>query len=477
MHNVVMSPKTRTRAAWTAALTAAWLLGGQGACRRSGEPVSHADRPLVLVASGDTAGWIVPCGCAANQSGGLPRRGSYLEQLGHRADVVYLDVGGAPSGTPDYDRVKFEAILRGEAAMGVAAHNVGAAEAELGAEQLRRLAGETGVPLISANIVGADGQPIFPTHHAVTAGGRRILVIGVLDPPLAPDGLQTIEPRRAILETRERVGRRWDFVVVLAYLAEPRLRELASQLPEVDFVIGGPTGQAIAPELLGPTMLAAATSKGRFLVEIELPGRDPAGSPALAKPASARVVELDERWTDHPRQHENLREFYRVLADLDLAAGQTSFGSSLGAGWPDTYRLAGTDSCRSCHAGDCTAWDASGHARAWDTLAETGAHVDSYCQQCHTTGFGLPGGFNSARRSVNRANVGCESCHGPSHQHVENPLAPTAFYRQATGQCVHCHDRENSPNFDYAVYWQAIAHGDGPVKQRDPDGSGPLPEE
>ena len=43
---------------------------------------------------------------------------------------VLLDAGGAPAGTTPYHRVKFEAILRGEMAMGIAAHNLGGPELE-----------------------------------------------------------------------------------------------------------------------------------------------------------------------------------------------------------------------------------------------------------------------------------------------------------------------------------------------------------
>ena len=75
---------------------------------------SSVERPLVVVVSGDTAGWIVPCGCTSNQSGGLPRRAAYVEGLREQAEVILADVGGAPHGTSPYDRAKFEAILRGE---------------------------------------------------------------------------------------------------------------------------------------------------------------------------------------------------------------------------------------------------------------------------------------------------------------------------------------------------------------------------
>src|SRR5260370_27929813 len=54
-----------------------------------------------LVVTGDTDGWIVPCGCTSNQSGGLLRRGSYVSRIleregGSAAGLVLADVGGAP---------------------------------------------------------------------------------------------------------------------------------------------------------------------------------------------------------------------------------------------------------------------------------------------------------------------------------------------------------------------------------------------
>src|SRR5688572_28723578 len=58
-------------------------------------PRPNSDRPLTLLVSGDTAGWIVPCGCASNQSGGLLRRGSHVEALRRRAELIYADAGGA----------------------------------------------------------------------------------------------------------------------------------------------------------------------------------------------------------------------------------------------------------------------------------------------------------------------------------------------------------------------------------------------
>jgi len=99
------------------------------------QPVPASARPAFLVASGDTAGWITPCGCAINQSGGLLRRGSYLNEMRKGADVLYVDVGGAASGASEYHKVKFEAILMGEKRLNISAHNLGKSELALGARR------------------------------------------------------------------------------------------------------------------------------------------------------------------------------------------------------------------------------------------------------------------------------------------------------------------------------------------------------
>src|SRR5258708_4651212 len=107
------------------------LAVGLGGCEASRPvaPARDAGRGVVLLVSGDTAGWIVPCGCTSNQSGGLLRRGTYARKARGERGLILADVGGAPGGTSPYDRIKFEAILAGESAMGIAAHNLGGPEA------------------------------------------------------------------------------------------------------------------------------------------------------------------------------------------------------------------------------------------------------------------------------------------------------------------------------------------------------------
>ena len=169
---------------------------------------------------------------------------------------------------------------------------------------------------------------------------------------------------------------------------------------------------------------------------------------------------MDNGFPDDPDQKQNLQKYYSELERRDFTAAQTGFSPSLPVNPPPGYRISGTESCLKCHSRDCRQWEQSSHAHAWETLRESRAHLDSDCQRCHTTGFGMPGGFVSARRSLSRVNVGCESCHGPSAAHVEDFKTKTPF--PAIDQCIHCHDRENSPDFNYAEYWDQIRHGQRP---------------
>ena len=403
-----------------------------------------------IVVSGDTRGWIMPCGCTANQSGGLLRRATYVQQLKNQSDVVVADCGGAAEGTAPYQQSRFRAILLGEKQMGLQAHNVGASEAALGAETLKRLATETGVAFISANITTNDGQPIVQTHRLLEQSGQRLLITGVCSPSLLGDsGLYASAPGDAILAVLKQRAAQFDRVIVLAWLPVDELRQLAETLPEADVIVGGPTGQSLPPETIGRVLLTSATNKGKFIACLKFPA-------SVQDDVSAEIVELSPTYADDETQKSNLDAFREMLGQRDFTAAESGFAPSDSVGSPSSAQVAGTESCRECHTEACTGWDSTPHAHAWERLVTQKSAVDPYCQQCHTTGYGLAGGFVSMKESIARTNVGCESCHGPSADHVKDNKHRTPV--DAIGACLRCHDHENSPHFEFAGYWEKIRH-------------------
>lgn len=416
----------------------------------------EAPRGASIVISGDTGAWIVPCGCASNQAGGLPRRGTYLAQLRQTEDVLYLDAGGAAAGTSDYYREKFLAVLAGEAAMGIAVHNVGSAELELGIDALRAAATSHKINFVSANVRQKSGELAFNASHITMIGGQRVAIVGVLSQSFDKGNATITDPRDAVLAALQQIKGQYDRVLVLAYVPDTELNALASALPEADAVIGGPTGQAVAPHRAGPSLVGSATNKGKYVVRLSLPSD---GKSAW----TGESVELGARFADDSKQTELLKQYLSRLAQLDLPADQTGIVTTTAPADPN-YRVAGSASCVSCHKPDHAVWHGSRHSHAGATLQAKGFHVDAQCLQCHTTGFAQPGGFVSPNRTPELMSVGCESCHGPSQAHVKQPKVRTPY--NAMDQCIRCHDHENSPQFNQPAYWSKIQHG--PMKRETP---------
>ncbi len=410
---------------------------------------------LAVMVSGDTAGWITPCGCAANQSGGLARRATLLDRQRQTQALVYLDAGGSASGVSEYHLLKLDAILRGMQKMGLAAHNVGSSETLLTSSQLADLSTQTGVTWISANLTSANAAPSgvaapLKSHVLMNHGAAKLAVIGVIDPRLVQGShWQARDPKAAILQVLNQVEA--DLVVVLAYFDEPGLRELAEGLPEVNLIIGGPTGQALSPTQVGSVTIAAATNKGKFLTRTVFRSEEPSwqlGDTGISEVVSALAENEDQK--------QNLERFYTELAKRDLTVDQAGLSEWLNRDQAG-YRIAGSASCLQCHQADHATWMASRHQHAWEVLQSRRAHYDSYCQQCHTTGYGMDGGFVNVAQSKGLVSVGCENCHGPSAAHVADPKQKTPFL--ARDQCTRCHDHENSPQFQWDTYWPKIQHG------------------
>jgi hypothetical protein len=411
----------------------------------------NREQSTTIVVSGDTAGWITPCGCASNQSGGLLRRATLIGSFDEPNHILYLDAGGSASRTSEYQQVKLEAILRGLKAMGIAAHNIGAPEAAFGAKKLAKLAKATGIVWLSSNLEPAQGDSPAKRCIVVERDGFRIAVAGVVDPALMKNTEWSAhEPVSAVLAAFRNVQA--DVHILLAYCDEAGLRSLAQSLPELDFIIGGPTGQAMKPTTIGPTCVLSATNKGKFIARIQLVR-------AGAKPyrtAQIGPVEVSSDLVEDAAQVDNLARYHEDLAKRDFTADEAGLVSNRQRG-VDEYQIAGSDACAKCHAADQAEWHSSKHSQAFEVLVAKCSQFDPFCQQCHTTGYGDEGGFVSVGRSSQLVSVGCENCHGPSSAHVANPKARTPFL--AREKCIHCHDHENSPQFAFETYWSKIRHG------------------
>ena len=97
------------------------------------------------------------------------------------------------------------------------------------------------------------------------------------------------------------------------------------------------------------------------------------------------------------------------------------------------------------------------------TLLDHNRQYDPECMNCHVVGLRYEGGYRSMDETAELADVGCEMCHGPGSEHLEDPYST---YQQQFTACEYCHDHEASPFFerDRRKYFEKIRHWDEPRK-------------
>ena len=316
-------------------------------------------------------------------------------------------------GDPPARAARAALALRAYRRLGMDAITVGERDLMLGAVELRRLCDDAKVPVVAANLVGGDGQLLFPAHRIVGSGEDAVGVFGVLDPRGAswtpPAGVTVTDPvaaARAAVRSLRALGAR--VVVGLLHvtggIAHGREIAVASG---ADLVVLGHGGPAASPRIVWPGV--RGTHVGR--VEVRFVGRgirrlrincSPRRPTCQSSPASA----CSSAWpmVQSPTFAESVRA-------LSKAKGSRTFG--------EDWTYATTSLCVACHPAQAAQWQTTDHAHAFATLQRTGHGREPACLGCHLTGFLLPGGAQNLETATAQfANVGCEACHGPSVAHV-----------------------------------------------------------
>jgi hypothetical protein len=130
-----------------------------------------------------------------------------------------------------------------------------------------------------------------------------------------------------------------------------------------------------------------------------------------------------------------------VQQPLIQAIGEAEYKEAMASG---KYRFVGNAKCRLCHREFFVGRKQDAHESALKSISEIPGYDSPKCLPCHTTGFGMPGGFVSYEKTPRLADVQCEGCHGPGSVHVElrtkgGFLAGTDRRPQLRKMCSSCH--------------------------------------
>jgi hypothetical protein len=441
------------------------VLSSIGLAGCNNKPTLSEDSELVVWVSGDTQGYLEPCGCRRDQAGGLPARMTLVTQE-QKPNRLLVDVGNLTSGGRAYELLKLDYLMRGMVTMGYDAVNLGKREVNLDRDTLLQKITAGKLPFVSCNVLNAQTQqPLTAPSLVKTFGGLRVGITGVVEAEsdsVGP-GLRVRPPEEALAALLPQLKGQCDHILVLAFAPQETLHRIAARFPEIGTLLGGDVPQSSGKaETINRTDLFHVTGKGKVIGRLNYALKG--GSLVLLE---SKAYKTEDKLSPAPAMTALIKEFKDTLRErnIELAAAEGLDAIHTEQTTADTY--VGQDKCQPCHATSHKVTLASTHSHAYETLVKKNSEYDPECLRCHTVGYGAQDGFVNLEKTPHFQGVQCENCHGRGKAHIEavqsgkQGKAATQMLKVVTpNSCVRCHDKENSYNFNYATFWPKIKHGD-----------------
>ncbi|QEL18174.1 multiheme c-type cytochrome [Limnoglobus roseus] len=430
---------------------------------------------VAIVLTGQTYGYMSPCGCSRPQKGGLERRANFLKDLRAKGwPVMAVDLGDVapPKKIQDQDYLKYEVTMKALAEMGYSAVGLGVQDFD---QQLFNLLAKytlqkSGQPpiILAANLGSKDAQGAFvPREKLFDVPGQRPMVeayevvsndakatgkalphlpvgvVGVVGPDVATK-LQKIDPTFSVAKVDNTLPG-----VIAAMQADPKkpvinvllydgskddTPDLAKKYPQFNVIL-------CQSEESEPPQFPTVENNGQtFVIQIGHKGQNvgvigvfkngngyelkyqlvPLGEEFLTPPGPAAAklnaaLQLMEEYTGKVKKDNLIAKLTAKPipheAQIENPAANLSF--------------VGSEKCQTCHVNEFDVWKKSKHSHAMEALEAAtrpgNRQFDGDCVQCHSIGFGYQTGYTDAKATPQLKHVGCESCHGPGSGHVTQP--------------------------------------------------------
>jgi hypothetical protein len=111
-------------------------------------------------------------------------------------------------------------------------------------------------------------------------------------------------------------------------------------------------------------------------------------------------------------------------------------------------RYVGIEACTNCHEDAKKVWDATKHAKAYETLSSQFKEYNLDCVSCHVTGYDKPGG-STVTHVAELKDVQCEVCHGAGENHAKTPeKVKMPIVKPSADSCLSCHHPPHVHTFD-----------------------------
>lgn len=386
--------------------------------------------------------------------------------------ILWVDTGNWSETLSPDGLIKTRTLLSAMDDLGYVAANISERELTNGYEPFLELKKTAKFPLVSANMVfQADGKPIVAPYTIVTLEPKkykslkkplRVAIAGVTR--FNPTFLKSAPPKNSVIIANPQdelkkympeMQKKADQIIVLAAMSKDDAHLIAKEIPGINMILGGFGGLSTAvEEKEGNTSIFFVGNQGKYLGEFRAFLED--GVTSLKTNLHYLGASYPEDATMKSKVDAALAEINNVGKAAAMQATQPVRGSAASLS-DDSKTYQTSEVCQGCHLVEYTIWSKSKHAHAMETLVHKEADFNPECVACHTLGFKKKGGFVDAKSTADLINVQCESCHGPATRHLMNPKAP--YGKAGRPSCIGCHNKENSPGFEFDSYWAKIKHG------------------
>jgi hypothetical protein len=430
----------------------------------------------VIVFTGQTFGFLQPCGCSRPQFGGVERRAVFMDALRAKGwPVAGIDLGDLvpeKSAIREQGHLKYVAQMNSLREMGYLA--VGIGKTEISSDLLALLASygyqkEQRPFTLAGNAVGLSGGKRVPREQWFNpnpgkAGVRPVVdLIEVGKVGAVPVGVAGVVGKSLALDAKKaKLDETLDFLEVKDTLTaaagalaqhplKPQLNVLIYQGTADDAAKVAkdfPQFQVILAQSdtdLPPMVPATAAGTKTLVVQAGHKGQHIGVLGAFKKADGTfdfkyQLVPMGEEYVT-PGKDEDARKANKVLPILDEYAKAVKAANMLtsyprvqhpaqiqakGLNPPLKLSYVGSEACKMCHAPDFAIWNKTPHGHAMDALEKSATRptlrqYDPECVKCHTVGFEHQTGYVDEKKTAHLKHVGCENCHGPGSAHVDNP--------------------------------------------------------
>ncbi len=418
---------------------------------------------MTLVLSGQTYGYLQPCGCSRPQMGGLERRYNFMQLLRNAGwTVLPLDLGDITTPKPKKagkqwlaKQVKRKHTVTMTCLEQMFYGAVGVGKDDFALPLIDGLANYTlqrgpqppfvlaGNWLNRTDYLHENQKPWVGVWESFQAKDHPIVgVVGVVGGELS-NQIQSKYPTerfgsnpeilRQALNQMDAQPSKPDIKVLLYNGSLEEARKAAEALPEFQIILCQ-TEESTPPAF--PEMIGQGANT-RWIINVGHKGRDLGVVSFFRKDGRLepryQLVSLGEEYetppdavNDHPVL-QTLQQYAQRLKDENVLADYPKFTHPTQANFSDqNAHFVGSETCRRCHIGEYQVWKQSKHSHAYDALAKLATkpslrQFDGECIICHTVGFNYKTGYVNEAQTPHLKHVGCESCHGPGSLHISDP--------------------------------------------------------